>query len=224
MKRNRLEARLGYTFNDPEYLTRALSHRSIGKHNNERLEFLGDAILGMLTAEILYDRYPDAKEGQLTQIRSSLVKGDTLAEIARGFQVGENLILGEGELKSGGFRRSSILEDAIEAIIGAIFLDSGKDISVCKRIILAWFKTHLDSIVLTDNSKDFKTRLQELLQKKNFALPAYVIVKEQGEAHEREFIVECKVAKLKKSTTGQGTSKRAAEKQAAMLMLQEIES
>jgi len=224
MKRNRLEACLGYTFINREYLTRALSHRSIGKKNNERLEFLGDAILGMLTAEILYDRYPDAKEGQLTQIRSSLVKGETLADIARNFGIGEHLVLGEGELKSGGFRRSSILEDAIEAIIGAIFIDSGKDIRVCKNIILAWFKPHLDSIVLTDNSKDFKTRLQELLQKKNFPLPTYVIVKEQGEAHEREFIVECKVAHLKKATIGQGSSKRAAEKQAAMLMLQDIES
>lgn len=219
MKTNRLQARIGYQFNDTSLLTRALSHRSIGKQNNERLEFIGDALLGVIIGEVLYLRFPSAKEGQLTQLRSSLVKGETLAEMGREFNLGENLLLGEGELKSGGFRRSSILEGAVESLIGAIYLDTNSDFVKCKTIILKWFESRIAKLSTSTSSKDYKTRLQEHLQNKSLPLPSYNVVNEKGDAHEKTFTISCRVDALKLTTQATGVNKRTAEKSAAELML-----
>eukprot|EP01030_Chromulinospumella_sphaerica_P019208 gene19208-19093_t len=171
---DRLERQLGYTFKDQELMVLALTHRSFAGRNNERLEFLGDAILNFVAGEALFDRFPLAREGQLSRLRARLVKGETLAVLARGFDLGEYLRLGSGELKSGGFRRESILADALEALIGAIYLDAGME--VARERVLAWLAGEFEGLTLVDTNKDPKTRLQEFLQSRGCELPRYEVV------------------------------------------------
>ncbi|MBB6342127.1 ribonuclease-3 [Pseudomonas fluvialis] len=214
---SRLERQLGYTFQDQALLTLALTHRSFAGRNNERLEFLGDAILNFVAGEALYQRFPQAREGQLSRLRARLVKGETLAILARGFELGEYLRLGSGELKSGGFRRESILADALEALIGAIYLDAGMDMA--RERVVAWLTQELDSLTLVDTNKDPKTRLQEFLQSRASELPCYEVVDIQGEPHCRTFFVQCAVDLLKEKTQGHGASRRIAEQVAAAAAL-----
>ncbi|WP_036987253.1 ribonuclease III [Zestomonas thermotolerans] len=214
---NRLERQLGHHFNNQDLMVLALTHRSFAGRNNERLEFLGDAILNFVAGEALFARFPQAREGQLSRLRSRLVKGETLARLARGFELGEYLRLGSGELKSGGFRRESILADALEALIGAIYLDAGMD--VVRERVLAWLSNELDGLTLVDTNKDPKTRLQEFLQSRGCELPRYSVLDIQGEPHCRTFVVECEVALLNEKTHGQGGSRRIAEQVAATAAL-----
>ena len=217
---NSLYKKLNYSFKDQELLRLALSHRSIGKNNNERLEFLGDSVIGYVIAEELYQRFKNEDEGNLSRYRSLLVKGETLASIARQFEVGKYLKLGGGELKSGGFRRASILADAMEAIIGAITLDS--DIEKARQCILLWYKERLDNIKTLD-LKDPKTRLQELLQAKKFSLPEYKVVSINGKEHAQIFQVDCLVKELEMLVTAEANSRRSAEQKSAELMLEKIQ-
>ena len=214
---DRLQRQLGYTFQDPELMILALTHRSFAGRNNERLEFLGDAILNFVAGEALFQRFPLAREGQLSRLRARLVKGETLAILARGFDLGEYLRLGSGELKSGGFRRESILADALEALIGAIYLDTGME--AARERVLAWLTTELDSLTLVDTNKDPKTRLQEFLQSRGCELPRYEVADIQGEPHCRTFVVECQITLLNDKTLGQGASRRIAEQVAAAAAL-----
>ena len=210
---------LGYHFKDISLLKVALSHRSIGKNNNERLEFLGDSVIGYVIAQELYQRLAEDSEGNLSRYRSLLVKGDTLASIARQFEVGKYLKLGGGELKSGGYRRDSILADAMEAIIGAITLDS--DIEQARQCILSWYKIRLDNITSLD-LKDPKTRLQEYLQSRKYELPQYKVVSVNGKEHAQIFQVDCTVIELGQTISAQGKTRRAAEQKSAELMLEKI--
>jgi ribonuclease III, bacterial len=214
---SRLERQLGYTFKDQELMVLALTHRSFAGRNNERLEFLGDAILNFVAGEALFDRFPLAREGQLSRLRARLVKGETLAVLARGFDLGEYLRLGSGELKSGGFRRESILADALEALIGAIYLDAGMDMA--RERVLAWLAGEFEGLTLVDTNKDPKTRLQEFLQSRGCELPRYEVVDIQGEPHCRTFFVECEITLLNEKSRGQGVSRRIAEQVAAAAAL-----
>ena len=213
----KLSAIIGYSFNDQSLLLQALTHRSAKGAHNERLEFLGDSILGFIIAEILYEKFPKQNEGELTRMRSSLVKGTTLADIARNFNLGEFLILGPGELKSGGHRRDSILEDAVEAIIGAIYIDS--DIYTCKDIVLQWFVERLTAIKPGQEQKDPKTRLQEYLQGRKIALPQYDVINTTGQSHNQEFTVRCSTQEPSIEVITKGTSRRKAEQSAAEKVL-----
>ncbi|GAB2801354.1 ribonuclease III [Halomonas shantousis] len=213
--------RIGYQFRDAAFLELALTHRSYGGENNERLEFLGDSIVNFVIAEALFQRFPQAREGQLSRLRARLVKGQTLAELAREFSLGEYLRLGSGEMKSGGFRRDSILADAVEAVIGAIYLDGGMEIA--KARVLSWYGTRLEAIDLQDTLKDPKTRLQEFLQSRQAALPRYDVVSVEGEAHAQTFTIECHVDMLADHTLGVGASRRHAEQQAAERALARLE-
>lgn len=215
-----LYKRLGYTFADADNLTAALTHRSANKKHNERLEFLGDAILGMVVATALYQRFPKQPEGKLTRMRSSLVKGDTLAEVAREFELGEVLLLGPGELKSGGFRRDSILADAVEAIIGAIYLEAG--MQTCESLILKWFESRLEALDPEAVSKDDKTRLQEFLQGNKQPLPVYEVTDIKGKSHDQTFYVACSVVGLKDTIVGKGNSRRKAEQRAAKQVFEKL--
>jgi len=217
----RLTKKLGYEFNDASLLVQALTHRSAKGAHNERLEFLGDSILGFVIAEALYDKFPKHDEGDLTRMRSSLVKGVTLAEVARDFDLGECLILGPGELKSGGHRRESILEDAIEAIIGAVYLDS--TIERCKALILNWFEKRLAVIKPGNEQKDPKTRLQEFLQGRKIPLPTYEVIDTTGQSHNQEFTVRCQTSVINEIVVAKGTSRRKAEQEAAQQILALIE-
>jgi ribonuclease-3 len=220
LKYQRLEQRLGYQFQDKRQLQLALTHRSHSATNNERLELLGDSILNFVVGEDLFTRFPEAREGQLSRLRSQLVKGDTLAEIAREFELGECLILGEGELKSGGQERDSILADSVEAIIGAIYIESGLD--VCRERVLFWLAGRLDKLTLNTSGKDSKSRLQEYLQARRQPLPEYVVVEVGGEGHAQIFTIECRVTLAEKSTKATASNRREAEKQAAALMLVQL--
>jgi ribonuclease-3 len=213
----RLTKRLDYQFNQPSLLIQALTHRSAKGSHNERLEFLGDSILGFVIAEALFERFPLHDEGDLTRMRSSLVKGVTLAEMGKDFAIGDYLILGPGELKSGGHRRESILEDAIEAIIGAVYLDS--DIDTCKNLILKWFNSRLVEIKPGDMQKDPKTRLQEYLQGRKIELPQYDVIHTSGQSHNQEFTVRCTTGVIDKDVISKGTSRRKAEQAAAQEVL-----
>jgi len=217
----RLTKKLGYVFKNENLLYQALTHRSAKGAHNERLEFLGDAILGFVIAETLFEQFPQHDEGDLTRMRSSLVKGVTLAEIARGFNLGECLILGPGELKSGGHRRDSILEDAIEAIIGAVYLDS--TIECCKQLILFWFDSRLKAIKPGNGQKDPKTLLQEYLQGRQIALPTYDVIDTAGQSHNQEFTVRCQTSVIDDEVIAKGTSRRKAEQEAAQQILALIE-
>ncbi|MCK5892885.1 MAG: ribonuclease III [Endozoicomonadaceae bacterium] len=209
---DKLEQQLGYQFEDGDLAVLALTHRSCGERNNERLEFLGDSIVNFVIAEDLYQRFPQAKEGLLSRLRARMVRGVTLAEIAREFELGDFLRLGSGELKSGGYRRESILTDAVEALIGAIYLDSGMDI--CRSRILAWFASRLEQLSEGDQqNKDPKTRLQEFLQSCQQPLPYYELVRIDGRAHDQIFTVHC--MRGVEMTVGVGDNRRAAEQQSA---------
>jgi ribonuclease-3 len=216
----RLSLRLGYQFSDDALLQQALTHRSFSRKNNERLEFLGDAILNCTIAQQLYDRFPKAREGQLSRLRAHLVKGETLAELGREFELGECLRLGSGELKSGGFRRDSILADTVEAIIGAISLDHSLD--AAQGVIIDWFEARLQELNLSDNIKDSKTRLQEFLQSRKAPLPQYSVREVTGEAHDQTFTVDCDVEGLEQPTVGAGNSRRIAEQEAARAALKAL--
>ncbi|EAT10736.1 ribonuclease III [Bermanella marisrubri] len=213
----KLSQRIGYTFNDISFFELALTHRSKGGKNNERLEFLGDSIVNFVVAEALFEKFPQAKEGKLSRLRAGLVRGTTLAELARDFDLGEFLLLGSGELKSGGFNRESILADAVEAIIGAIYLDSGLD--TVRERILTWYGKRLDDLQLDDVVKDAKTRLQEHLQKNQSRLPKYEVMEITGQAHDQNFKVSCWVETLPEVTIGLGSSRRLAEQSAAQKAL-----
>ncbi len=217
----RLSKKIGYTFKEPTLLIQALTHRSAKGAHNERLEFLGDSILGFVIAETLFKKFPKHAEGDLTRMRSSLVKGVTLAEVGRGFDLGQHLILGPGELKSGGHRRDSILEDAIEAIIGAVYLDS--DLPTCKALILNWFEKRLVDIKPGNEQKDPKTRLQEYLQGRKIPLPQYEVINTTGQSHNQQFTVRCTTSVLEKEVITKGSSRRKAEQSAALQVLTLIE-
>ena len=217
---NRLGKKLGYTFTDPSLLTHALTHRSFNSRHNERLEFLGDSILGVVISQELFKRFPKASEGQMSRLRSSLVKGDTLAELARDFELGDYLRLGSGELKSGGYRRDSILADAVEAIIGAVYLDS--DSAVVDRVILAWYQQRIDALDPDKSLKDPKTRLQEFLQGRGEGLPGYELLSVEGDAHNQQFTVRCDAISLKLESQAKGSSRRKAEQAAAAEILSRL--
>jgi len=212
---------LQVTFNNTDFLQQALTHRSVGSNNNERLEYLGDAILSFIIAEDLYRRFPQAKEGKLSRLRASLVKGVTLAEIARELNLGDVLILGQGELKSGGFRRESILADAVEAIFGALYLDSG--LETVKTLILQLFDERLNAIDVTETVKDPKTRLQELLQSRKQPLPIYTVKEMKTAEQQPIFEASCQVSILEKVIVAQGSSHRKAEQKTAERVLTLIE-
>ncbi|AYA65079.1 MULTISPECIES: ribonuclease III [unclassified Alteromonas] len=217
----RLSKLLDYRFKDEGLLEQALTHRSAAKKHNERLEFLGDAVLGMVIADALFARFPSVPEGKLTRMRSTLVKGDTLAEMAKEAGVGELLKLGQGELKSGGHRRSSILADAVEAILGAIYLDAGID--TVSKVILSLWSARIDRLDPNEHPKDSKTRLQEYLQSRREPLPVYEVVGISGKDHAQTFEVSCTVAQLEKPVFGTGNSRRKAEQQAAKETLEKLE-
>lgn len=217
---DKLERKIGYQFNDADLIHLALTHRSAAGKHNERLEFLGDSILSFVIADDLYHRFPKVNEGDMSRMRATLVRGHTLAELGREFELGDYLKLGPGELKSGGFRRDSILADAVEAIIGAVYLDS--DTEVVRGIILSWYQSRLESIQPGVSQKDPKTRLQEFLQGRRNPLPVYTVTNIKGEAHNQEFTVECEVAGVDKPVIGKGTSRRKAEQAAAETALEQL--
>jgi ribonuclease III len=217
----RLQQALGYTFSRPDLLTQALTHRSYGATNNERLEFLGDSVLNCSVARALYDAFPDLPEGSLSRLRANLVRQETLAEIAATLQLGDSLRLGEGELKSGGFRRPSILADALESLFGAVFLDAGFD--AAQRVVRGLFDPLVAKIDPRASGKDAKTQLQELLQSRRLPLPEYHLVDTEGEAHDQSFIVECVLTKPAINTRGVGKSRRAAEQEAARLACEQLQ-
>lgn len=212
--------KLNYIFIKKNLLIQALTHRSVGQHNNERLEFLGDSLLNMIISEALYDRFPEENEGQLSRLRAYLVKGETLGHIASELNLGECLHLGQGELKSGGFRRTSILADALEAVIAAIFLDAGFD--ACKTVVEKLYEKKLHDHELQSSLKDCKTQLQEYVQSKKYTLPQYTLIKTTGEDHEQIFHVSCQLKELKLTAEGHGDSRRKAEQNAAAILLKQI--
>jgi ribonuclease III len=213
MTSDALRDRLGYAFRHPELLAQALTHRSFGAPHNERLEFVGDAVLNCAIASVLYRRFPEIPEGDLSRVRASLVNRETLADIARGLGVGAVVRLGEGELKSGGAQRPSILADALEALFGAIFLDAGFE--AASEVIDAVYGNLLSDLDPGALSKDPKTRLQEWLQARRIPVPDYVVTDVAGEAHAQTFTVECRIPSFALVATGTGTSRRAAEQAAA---------
>ncbi|MBT1444505.1 ribonuclease III [Shewanella sp. JM162201] len=214
----RLCRTLGYEFQDIRLLEQALTHRSASNQHNERLEFLGDSILSIVISDALFHQFPKATEGDLSRMRATLVRGDTLAIIARDFKLGDYLNLGPGELKSGGFRRESILADAVEAIIGAIYLDA--DLETCRALLLNWYQTRLAEIMPGVGQKDAKTLLQEYLQGIKKPLPDYQVTLVEGEAHDQTFTVQCLVTDLADPVVGVGSSRRKAEQMAAAQVLE----
>lgn len=216
-----LARKIGHNFQNESLFELALTHRSCGKKNNERLEFLGDSILNFVIADDLFARFPEAKEGELSRLRARMVKGVTLSEIARELGLGDYLRLGSGELKSGGYRRDSILADAVEAIIGAIYLDS--DMPTVRGFILAWYQQRLNTLDLNESLKDAKTRLQEFLQSRRQPLPTYELIKAEGEAHAQTFYIDCHIDSLSKPAQGIGNSRRQAEQEAASAALQQLQ-
>jgi len=219
-KHKKLTKKLDYIFKNEELLQQALTHRSVGKVNNERLEYLGDSILNFVIAAELYRRFENAKEGDLSRIRSFLVKGDKLTEIANEIELGHMLELGPGELKTGGYRRASILEDAIEAIFGAIYLDGGFEAG--RQVILNLYKQQLIDLPPISELKDPKTKLQEYLQAKKLPLPEYNVDQTMGEQHNRTFKVSCVVTGLDHPTFGIAQSRRKAEQASAENALKEL--
>ena len=216
-----LEKKIAYKFEDDALLETALTHRSMGRGNNERLEYLGDAALGFIIADSIFQKFPQATEGELTRLRASLVKGETLAKLGRDLGLGDYIKLGPGEMKSGGWRRDSILANTLEAIIGAIYLDA--DMEVCGKCVIALYQQLLSEVSPDTLSKDPKTTLQELLQSRKLELPVYSVLSERGDAHDRLFNVECTIIEPDISVQGEGRSKRLAEQSAAEKALLELE-
>ncbi|WP_240906162.1 ribonuclease III [Thermomonas sp. HDW16] len=212
----------GHSFAAPALLAQALTHRSAGSPHNERLEFLGDALVNQFVAEALYVHWPKADEGALTRARAELVRESALAGLARELKLGEHLVLGPGEMKTGGHRRDSILADALEALVAAIHLDAGFE--ACRAVVLPWFAPLIDALPPPNKvGKDAKTRLQEWLQARQHVLPVYALVEESGDDHARIFRVSCTLAEPAVHTEGEGSSRRAAEQQAAEAALRVIE-
>lgn len=216
----RLRQRLGYSFSRPELLAQALTHRSYGIPHNERLEFLGDSILNCIIAAHLFERFGGLPEGDLSRLRAHLVRQESLRQLAETLSLGEHLRLGEGELKSGGFARPSILADAFEAVIGAIFLDGG--FSAALDVVLRLYGPVLAALDPKTLGKDPKTLLQELLQARKIGLPQYSVVSTQGAAHSQNFEVECAIPELSVRTKGSGSSRRSAEQEAASRAFEEL--
>ncbi|MCE7913182.1 MAG: ribonuclease III [Nitrosomonas sp. PRO4] len=212
--------RLGYSFSQPELLREALTHRSHGTPHNERLEFLGDAVLNCAIAGLIYKFFPDLPEGYLSRLRANFVNQKALSDIALKLQMDKLIRLGEGELKNGGDRRPSILADALEAVLGAIYLDS--NYAQAEEVIMAIFLPLMQSIDPKSQGKDSKTLLQEFLQGQKMALPEYTVVMTSGKAHKQKFKVECTLSTLNVRTVGEGTSRRRAEQEAAKLAYEEI--
>ncbi len=212
-----LSKKLNYTFREPKLLKLALTHRSKGGDHNERLEFLGDAVVNFVIAEILYQQFPKATEGELSRWRATLVNRDALADLAKEFDLGQYLLLGPGEMRSGGSQRLSILSCAMEAIIGAIYLDAGFD--TIREHIIKWYTPMLRSLSSAASHKDPKTLLQEYLQSRRLPLPVYTVEMIEGEAHQQLFTVSCQVEGIKEKVSGKGTSRRRAEQEAAQAML-----
>ena len=217
----RLQERLNYSFKDESVLILALSHRSCGSSNNERLEFLGDAILGLSVTDILYRKFPKAREGELSRMRSQIVRAESLAGVAKQLELGSELLLGPGEMKSGGHRRDSILGDAVEALIGAVYVDTG--LAAAQSCIALWFDELLAAASEADSIRDAKTSLQEWLQKRGKPVPEYTLVNTGGEAHSRLFTVSCKIAAVEKEISAVASSVRKAEQMVAAQLLIELE-
>jgi ribonuclease-3 len=218
-----LEQSLGYNFSNNKLLIQALTHRSYSDQNNERLEFLGDSLLGVIITQELYDRFPTAQEGDLSRVRSSLVNGDALSDMANEFEISKYILLGEGELRSGGLQRRSILADCLEAIVAAVYLDSSFEI--CKKTVLSWYEKYshqINKLDLSSITKDPKTILQEWLQAKQYELPEYTVVSQIGIAHDMTFSVKCAIKKLNITTDGTAKSRRKAEQIAATLAMEQI--
>lgn len=215
-----LQRELRYQPKDAALFLRALTHRSAASANNERLEFLGDAVLNLVVAEELYQRFPKADEGALSRLRASVVKGESLARVAAGLHIGDVMALGPGELKSGGFRRESILADAFEAVCGALYLDAG--LEAARPLLLQWLQPLLDAPELAEGTKDAKTRLQEWLQGRGLALPRYTLERVTGEAHEQYFTIRCELDVPAVAGTGEGSSRRRAEQRAAQKVLEQV--
>ncbi len=212
-KPDHVERALGHAFADRRLLEQALTHRSYGTPHNERLEFLGDGVLNCIVAAQLFSQFPALREGELSRLRASLVRQESLAEVAQTLKLGDHLRLGEGELKSGGFRRPSILADGLEALIGSIYLDAG--FSTAQQVVLRLFQDRFAAIDPENARKDPKTELQERLQARRLALPQYLLKSTRGDAHAQEFEVECQIASLEILARGTGGSRRAAEQEAA---------
>ncbi len=209
----KLERKVGYQFQDSASLVQAVTHRSFASHNNERLEFLGDGILNFIIAEALYQQFPEATEGQLSRLRALMVKQKTLAAIAREMSLGDFLVMGTGELKSGGFNRDSILSDALEAIVAAVYREAGFETT--RTLLLSWFVDRLGNLSLDQTLKDPKSRLQEYLQSRKEALPNYEVISIEGEAHQQTFTIQLSFRLLETDITAVGSSRRNAEQQAA---------
>jgi len=219
---DQFHALTGYRFERQQLLQQALTHRSFARSdNNERLEFLGDSVLNLIITNHIYHRFGDADEGGLSRIRASLVKQSALARIARRINLGEAIRLGGGELKSGGFRRASILADALEALVGAIYLDGGY--AAAEAAVMHLYREELETIDLRAEFKDPKTRLQEYLQSRQRELPVYTVEQTSGKAHSQVFTVSCKLADLELQETGSGSSRKRAEQQAAQKLLDRLE-
>ncbi len=223
MTRNPLDLckKLQLEFKDPKLFVMALTHRSAGNGNNERLEFLGDSVLGFVIAKKLFEKFSDASEGVLSRLRANLVNQGSLAELARENNIGDYLILGSGELKSGGYRRDSILSDALEAIIGALLIDQG--INACQNWVLKVFADRIDGLSLDDWQKDPKTRLQEFMQSRKLDLPEYNLLSMTGAAHAQVFQVECRIPLVDEASVGEGASRKKAEQTAAEKMLKQLD-
>ena len=217
---SRLEQALGHSFSDASLLRTALTHRSHSSPHNERLEFLGDSILNGVIARQLYDRFPELPEGDLSRLRANLVRQDSLHQLALSLMLGQSLRLGEGELKSGGSKRPSILADALEALFGAIWLDAGYD--VASAAIVRLYGDMLGAIVPGQPIKDAKTRLQEYLQGRRLPLPKYALTATEGEAHAQQFTSACEIEALAIRTVGNGGSRRTAEQMAAQCALERL--
>lgn len=218
---NGLEKRLQYQFKEPGLLRLAVTHRSVGSANNERLEFLGDGVLNFVIADALFQRFSQASEGDLSRLRAHLVKGETLAEVAQEVSLGDYLLLGPGELKSGGFRRNSILAGALEAVFGAVYNDSG--FNAARDLILEVYQARLEAVSVENIGKDPKTRLQEFLQARRLALPDYDVIAVEGKEHKQLFRVSCRFSSLGESVEGSGRSRRRAEQDAAARALELLE-
>ena len=218
----KLEKAIGYTFNDPKLLRQALSHRSIDGDNNERLEFLGDSVLGLVITNYLYCNLKSIDEGELSKLRSNIVCGKTLATVASNLNLGSYLFLGVGEKKSGGDLRESILGDALEALIGAIFLDA--NLNQAEDCIIEWFKSSIEKALLKDNNKDAKTSLQEWLQKRGYSLPVYKLVASHGDPHSKTFTIECTLEQFKLTASDRGLSRKAAEQLVASKLLSSLKN
>ena len=220
MDRERLQRHIGHRFSRPELIVQALTHRSHGAPHNERLEFLGDSVLNCVIAEYLFERFAELPEGDLSRLRANLVRQEALHQVAQALGLGEHLRLGEGELKSGGFARPSILADAFEAVIGAVFLDGG--FPAARDAVLRLYRPMLAGLDPGTLGKDPKTLLQELLQARRIALPQYSVVATHGAAHSQSFQVECLIPELSIRTIGSGSSRRTAEQEAASRAFEQI--